>query len=269
MQKIRTVSVMALMMVCGGISVDAQAQTVIDDTALGACFAKANRLDRLGCYDSLLGRPNTGDEGITVSRAVVEEDEKTPVAVSYVNGFLRSADVTPQGVAVTLLDHKSGAKITGGKDGSLLDRINPPRDRAAFDALRRKADLYLALSSLADAGEQGAMLVSCENNITRLRLMWKDAFSGRTADARFLYGGSIAQENATGTVLRVNGQGHILETPRGLESIRLLKTISDGSRIQVSVDAGQEQRSLFFDADALRGALPMMGRHCAWKMDSR
>ncbi|AUG55447.1 type VI secretion system-associated protein TagO [Thalassospira marina] len=267
MQKIRTVGVMAMMVVCGA-SINANAQTVIDDDALAACFTTANRLDRLGCYDSLLGRPGMGDEGVAIAQPVETDDEKTPLAVSYVNGFLRSANVTPEGVAVTLLDHKSGAKITG-PNGDLLDRINPPRDMADFDQLRRQADLYLALPALADAGEKGAMLVSCENNITRMRLMWMDGFSGRTVNARFLYGGSISQENATGTLLRVNGQGHILETPRGLESIRLLKTITDGSRIQVSVDAGNEQRSLFFDADALRSALPMMGRHCAWKMDSR
>ncbi|OKH86429.1 type VI secretion system-associated protein TagO [Thalassospira sp. TSL5-1] len=258
---------MATMLACGA-SVNAHAQTVIDDDGLAACFATANRLDRLGCYDSLLGRPNTGDEGIAIAKPAADEDEKTPLAISYVNGFLRSSNITPEGVAVTLLDHKTGAKITG-TNGDLLDRINPPRDMADFDQLRRKADLYLALPALADAGEKGAMLVSCENNITRMRLMWINDFAGRTVDARFLYGNSLAQENAIGTLLRVNGQGHILETPRGLESIRLLKTITNGSRIQVSVDAGNEQRSLFFDADALRSALPMMGRHCAWKMDSR
>ncbi|WP_259779347.1 type VI secretion protein [Aestuariispira ectoiniformans] len=265
MQKIRT-----LIFAAAGCLVGTSAWTAetisLDPADVGKCFSETDRLDRLGCYDRLLGRPGIDDIGRPVATGGTGLTGETPPAVTFVEGFLATSATTAQGVHVTLLDRSTGEPVKVG-DG-VASLIDEPGGEQGDERLGRNADVYLALRNIDDARTDGALLVSCENNITRMRIKWGTPFETATVPARFLFGDTLTDEGSIKRVLRVGGQGYLLESARGLESIRLLRKMIAGSRVQISAGRGQAVRSLFFNANALRDALPMVGRHCSWKVGS-
>lgn len=270
MQKIWTLTFIAAgFLTVAGISGPSVADKLpVDKAALSKCFAEPDRLDRLGCYDQLLGRPGIADSAASASSASDQQsDTVRPRAVAYVDGFLNSPVVTKRGVHVSLIDRKSGQPLTGNyetEDG----RIDLLSGATSADRLQRETDVFLALANF-DGEQNGVLLVSCENNITRMRVMWDTPFDGTTISARFLFGNKLSGGPNIERVLRVGGNGYLLESARGLESIRLLRNMVTGDRVQISAGRAGELRSLFFDAGALRDALPMVGQHCSWKVASR
>lgn len=221
------------------------------------------RLARLACYDQVLLRPEITDTAPTLAAETIENTIEP--AVVEVTKLLNSPYATDDGVFVTLTDRETGGTLAALGDDGILNASPQQQATEEFEAMRLETDLFLVLPSVTEIGEQAALVVSCQNNITHLQVYWFERFEGRAEDVRFYYDTSLSDGDSNeDRRFRVRGNGFILENARGLDSIRLVQEMSKTQRIQISVGAGADVRSAFFDTDALPTALPMTARHCSW-----
>lgn len=252
-------------LVLSGAAAQAQNAALQDTPEFATCFAQDDRIRRLICYDDLFGRPAERDLKAAVVPAPVTPT--LPAAVERSWGLLQSATITPEGVAVTIIDRETGKKAIAGPDGFLAE-IDPPTDSEAFDDFKSSYDLKLALPSQPASTEPGVLLLSCENNITSMKVLWTTQSSSRFETTRFHAGQNLSDAARDLLTLRTEADGYLLAAPRGLESIRLVQALARGADAQITIGDGVNVRSLFFDAQALRAALPLIARQCSWSVQT-
>lgn len=265
MQKISNFIISSVLVLasCSAASVAASQEVsagikVVDMVPLETCFAQRERLSRLECYDTLLQRPQ-----IQNTAPVVQEKPEIPHVVTQAWEFLESPDRVDEDVAVTMINRQTGAKFVGGEDG-LITTLNAPLSEEALSERKAEYDLFLVLSSDPTVGEDATLIVSCENEITRLKIIYSESFEGRFAEARFYGRETLAGEDGVERKLWVHGQGYMLENARGLDSIRLIQHITAGDLGQIAVGRGDHIRSAFFATPALKKAIPLAARQCSW-----
>ena len=264
MQKIRTIAFVINMIGINALTLPALAAPImVDSVGIEECFNEAERLSRLTCYDLLLDRDEITDtqneiEGITNITPLI------PAALIFAEKLITAPDRTEENVRVTLIERANSVILHGSGENGVFDLIDTSIPQDAFDIMRADNDLYLALPSQKDIGEQAVLSASCQNNITRLKVYFDVPFSGKTQKARFYGGKTLINDGSEARHVWVRGDGYVLENARGLDAIRLLSQLSQGQLGQISVGTGEDVRSAFFDTDALRAALPMLQRHCSW-----
>lgn len=241
----------------------------IDQAALEFCFSKPSRVNRLACYDDLFKNPNIEMPKVSVpERRVRPTLSGTAKSVLFARERLAAQLKTPTGVSVSVINRKTGeaGPIPGVSSHSVLRRLSLAATDQDFQDVY---DIYLAISSIDGAGENGILLISCENNISHLRIQWDRLFEPIFVNTRIRLENKLGKKSdAISQRMRVLGDGHYLVAPRGLESIRILSKLVSGEKFQVSTDDQQNMRSIFFDAAALRGGLSIIARHCSWSVQS-
>ena len=253
---------LGILMLAAAPTAAAAATISVERAEIERCFEEPDRLDRLACYDDVLANPNVMSTGVPVAQAVAP----AVLAPSVRNARVKrdSALRTQSDVAVTVLNRATGTQndIPGAAEASLFRRLYTATVSPAF---RAENDIHLAIASIDQTGEPGILLVSCENNITHLRVQWDQPFSDTTVDTQVYFGSMIGDRSATiDQHMRVQGDGHLLVAPRGLESIRILTRIVSGERVNFSTNSDNQLRSMFFDMNALRGSLDLIARNCSW-----
>ena len=224
------------------------------------CFDKAERLERLRCYDRVLNRPGFSDEGTRDK----DEAENIPQALAFAMSLLETRDRVENRVHITLIDRETGDRLRGGRYGGVFELIDIMIPQEEYDVLREESDMFLAMKSEEKIGEPAILVLSCEGDISHLKLYLGTPFEGKYADARFYGSSALGSDMVEQRSMWVRGAGHALESPRGLDTIKLLRRLTTGSLGQISIGEGREPRSAFFDTDALTEALPYLARHCGW-----
>lgn len=235
--------------------------------ALEQCFALSERLARLECYDVLLGRPQLLDDRKAEEEPVqIERVAELPRAISYANDLLNGTDLIGGEIHMTLRRSDGGEnqEFIAFEGEGLEDFLNEQRTEEEAKKLRVENDLFLAIESDTSIGEPATLILSCENNISRLKVVFNQPFGGRFVGARFFGSEKLSEESALSRKLWVRSDGYLLENARGLDSIQLIARIVSGALSQVSVGEGEAIRSAFFKTDALKQALPYLARHCSW-----
>lgn len=239
----------------------------VSESALEQCFAQSERLARLECYDVLLERPQLLEDVAAAEETEQEERAaQLPRAITYANDLLTSQDLIGGSIHMTLRradggEHQALIEFEGG---GLEDFLDEPRSKEEAKRLRLENDLFLALESDTSIGEAATLILSCENNISRLKVVFSQPFDGRFVDARFYGSETLSDESSLSRKLWVRSDGYLLENARGLDSIRLIARIVSGALSQISVGNGENIRSAFFETEALGKALPYLARHCSW-----
>ena len=249
-------------------------QIVLDGAAVEACLSEDDRIDRLGCYDLLLGRPSDPPALLPPPEPIAAEGvSEIPAETRAFQRLFQTPTVTDEGVAVTVLANDTGQAVLRDPD-RFLQQIMSGQSGDQSEAFRRDHDVFLAIPTLPDQGEEGMLVVSCENNITHLRAIWPTPFDRSAIASRFLFGNALADPSRQrDMVLRARPGGFELIGPRGLESIRMLGEAVSGQRLQIATGTGSGAgpdavRSLFFDMEPLRAALPLVARHCSWSVQT-
>lgn len=269
MQKISNLVLLTACMIVAGLPVTSQ--PVPDQTVQGAqlqiCFDESERLARLKCYDDLLERPRTVEEAAKPQETdAVERVAQLPKAIEYANSLLFGKNLVEETVSVSLrpVEESSAELPEGVGEDGILGFLKSPFTDEDLKALRGSYDLFLAIASDETIGEAATLLLSCENNISRLKIVFSEPFEGRFVDARFYGSENLTDDAGLHRKLWVRGEGYLLENARGLDAIKLMGRIVAGARSQISVGNGEAVRSAFFETDALRDALPLLAQHCSW-----
>ncbi len=248
----------------------AAAQNVVLQTeTLNTCLNEDDRVDRLSCYDSLFERPADPAPLLTSPIPVANPNGFRPPRARELEALLQSSAITDEGVAVTVLSTATGERMFTDPNTFMTD-ITARQTQSDSETFRRGHDVYLAIPTLPNAGEQGALIISCENNITHMRTLWQTQHNNNVVRTRVLFGETFTDaERRLEIRMRVRAGGYVLLAPRGLESIRVLSRATAGQRLQITTgETADDLRSLFFDVEPLRAALPLVARHCSWSVQT-
>ncbi|MCO5063378.1 MAG: type VI secretion protein [Rhizobiaceae bacterium] len=241
---------------------------------MATCAAMTDVLERLACYDrlsrSVVPEPApapatapavavpTAPPPVIVPPAAAEHtggEDSIPAKreiASYLKGTRRIGDE----LQLTLIDVHTGEPLPEG----LFDDL--ARGGTELERIRAQADFIMALPATPESDEAAALTVACRAGITEIRVYWPEPFDGQRIQVRLRRGESVGEV----VTMRVKGGGYVFEAPRGLEAIRLIRSIVEAPRIQVLAgDQGFERtRSAFFEMKDLRGALGLQARICSW-----
>ena len=271
MQKISNLVLLAFGAVVSSGMAQAQETPKHDvDEVLRGCFDTIERLARLKCYDDYFGRPNLiGDLGTKEEVVPVERIATVPPAIAYANALLNAPDRIEETVAVTFkpVEGVEEPMPLDWSEEGLIAFLSAPRSEEEDKRLRLENDLFLAVESDASIGEPATLILSCENNISRLKVVFGEPFDGKFIDARFYASETLTEDKSLQRKLWIRGQGYLIENARGLDSIQLMARIVSGSRSQIAVGNGETIRSAFFETDALKKGLPLLARQCSWSSD--
>lgn len=247
------------------------AETVeLDAHSVVLCVAEDDSVERLSCYDILHGRLSDPPPALPeVAPIAAPEDTDSLEVTNTYRAFFDSSTVTDKGVSVTVRDNRTGTPVLTNP-ATFMDDIQKRQTAKDSEAFRTGHDVFLAVSTLPELGEDGMMVVSCENNITHLRAIWTTPFDRSAIASRFVVGESLTDPaQSHDMVLRARSGGFELLGPRGLESIRMLREAVSGPRLQIAVgEASDDTRSLFFDMEPIRAALPLVARQCSWSLQT-
>lgn len=232
---------------------------------VNACFEMNERLARLECYDTLLGRPGEIDLNVQSPQTDADAPVQTPNAIQFVEKLIEKGQSTENGVLVALLE-RGGHKRYATQGKTAVEFMKSIRSQADIETVRETANLYIILPSIKTLGEEAVLVASCIEDITNLDIYWYQSLGKREVTARFLTGNELSINTpVVKRQIKITGSGYILSNPRGLESIRTLNKFASGARGQVSIEQGNTVRSSFFETRALRNVLPFIAKHCSWK----
>lgn len=255
MSQIRTLILACLWLGLGLGSVFAGPVALADEPlkSARACFEITSRLERLACYDKALGRhPDLGDWGGITTGAEHDVSSRAFDPMLEAQEYLEGSLMLSGDIGLTLLDRLTGSPLDAQHIEDLVS------DGDILLDLQKTADLVTAIAADASLGPAAVLLIACRSGITEMELHWPHQLEGRQANVSFQAGDA---PSAT-VVMRIIRNGHVLQSARGLEAIRLIRSIAGAARVQIApAEMGQ---SAFFDLSQLRSALLYQARICFW-----
>lgn len=230
----------------------------VDDDALKNCQSITARLDRLFCYDELLGTKIMG-----VSTAPV--DPISPMPKDAKNAFYLAASKERSDNDVAMGLFKSNTTDPWEDYDIPLFEYLEGLTETEIDELKQKADLWLALESREDAGVKSVIALSCQTNITNFEIYLQTPLPTGYNKVRFI-SSNISRNTSRDVELRVRtiSKGYKMQMPRGIEGIRLIGHLLNNDVLQISFRNGSEVQSAFFDTNKLNTVITHLGRHCDW-----
>ncbi len=230
----------------------------VDDDALKNCQSVTARLDRLFCYDELLG---TKIMGVNTSPV----DPTSPMTADAKRAFHLAASKERSDKDIALALYKSNTMdVWEEYDAPLFGYLEGLNETDVED-LKQKADLWLALESREDTGVKSVLALSCQTNITNFEIYLQTPLPTGYNKVRFI-SSNISRNSSRDVELRVRtiSKGYKLQMPRGLEGIRLIGQLLNDDVLQMSFHNGDEIQSAFFDTNKLNTVIKHLGRHCDW-----
>lgn len=265
----------------------AAADTVaVPKAELDACLQTIDRLNRLDCFDKLLGTPISvlSGGGSPTTASASSSQEKPPIAAlahamerartSGDDGWQLRYSRVGSNDLLTLPELMAEAAETAAAPPPLLTEKDAlPEKSAAIYAAQNSGDLlqpgtanvYLTMPETppADAtgpADRAILMLSCEANITTARLILPQPLSlgPHTIEIRTASG---RPETETWQAV---ADGTVLMNARGLTSIADITQWRTAPRIQMSLGIGNENRALLFEMENLADMLPPLRRACQW-----
>lgn len=223
------------------------------ETEMQQCAGLTDSLERLVCYDRVYQSTNMApvEPG---GPSLPEQDE--PAAMQEALDYLSSPKIVGDQLHLTLIDSRTGTAL----DDSAFDDL--AKGGAALDDMRERADFVMAMAATPDSSETAVLTVACRAGITEMRVYWTNPFNSQRIQLRLRRGDGAGEMVA----MRTKGDGFILEAPRGLEAIRIIRRMVEQSRIELLAgEAGVGRaRSAFFEMRDLRAGLGLQARICSW-----
>lgn len=264
----------------------AAADTVaVPKAGLDACLQTVDRLNRLDCFDKLLGTPISVLSGGTSPTAAPasSSQEKPPIAaLAHAMEQARTAgddgwqfrySQVGSNDPLTLPELMAEAAAAPAAPPPPADIDALPEKSAAIYAAQNPGDLlqpgtanvYLTMPETppADAtgpADRAILMLSCEANITTARLILPQPISlgPHTIEIRTASG---RPETETWQAV---ADGTVLTNARGLTSIADITRWRTAPRTQMSLGIGNENRALLFEMGNLADMLPPLRRACQW-----
>ena len=264
----------------------AAADTVaVPKAELQTCLQTTDRLNRLDCFDQLLGTPMSVLSGSTSPTAAPASSshEKPPIAalahameqarMAGDEGWQFRYSRVGSNELLTLPELMAEAAAAPVAPPPPADNGALPEKSAAIYAAQYPGDLlqpgtanvYLTMPETppADAtgpADRAILMLSCEANITTARLILPQPVSlgPHAIEIRMANG---RPETETWQAV---ADGTVLMNARGLTSIADITRWRAAPRIQLSLGIGNENRALLFEMNNLADMLPPLRRACQW-----
>ncbi|MET3600446.1 type VI secretion system-associated protein TagO [Martelella mangrovi] len=265
----------------------AAADTVaVPKAGLDTCLQTIDRLNRLDCFDKLLGTPMSVLSGGTssVGSPAPSSQEKPPIAVlAHAMEQARKAGDDGWQFRYSRVGSDDLLTLPELMAEAAAAPTAPPPPLAEEDALPEKsaaiyaaqnpgdllqpgtANVYLTMpetppSDATDPADRAILMLSCEANITTARIILPQSLSlgPHTIEIRTASG---RPETETWQAV---ADGTVLMNARGLTSIADITQWRAAPRIQMSLGIGNENRALLFEMENLAEMLPPLRRACQW-----
>lgn len=262
-------------------ALSAQAQTLINVEAIGQCRKISDPYQRVACYDEavmvdVIVNPrdtqqpqpepepqpqpvvNTGTQQSWASNMNLPADTRLAAQV------LGSSERTMMGGYPIAIVDSDDHQMIAPPSSPLESFLNGMSDEA-LGAAKYKRDYYFAIASANESTESAILSMACQKNITDFKIHFAKPFPKTEQEVIF----TIADINAN----RIEDQthrerfvenGYIMQMPRGLEGIRLIKWIESGNELQVQTERNGEIVTLRFDIRELDAPLSILARQCSW-----
>ncbi|MGV0911536.1 type VI secretion system-associated protein TagO [Martelella sp. FOR1707] len=264
----------------------AAADTVaVPKAGLDACLQTVDRLNRLDCFDKLLGTPiSVLSGGWSPTTAPASSFHEKPPIAALAHAMEQARMAGDEGWQfrysrvgsndlLTLPELMAEAAAAPAAPPPPAENGALPEKSAAIYAAQNPGDLlqpgtanvYLTMPETppADAtgpADRAILMLSCEANITTARLILPQPLSlgPHTIEIRTASG---RPETETWQAV---ADGAVLMNARGLTSIADITRWRTAPRIQLSLGIGNENRALLFEMGNLADILPPLRRACQW-----
>ncbi len=274
MQKFWTIIISAV------LALDAQAQTLINVEAIGQCRKISDPYKRVVCYDEAVMTDVVVNPRETAATAPAPQPEPTPTPMgthqSWVSNMnlpaatrlaaqvLSSSERTMLGGYPIAIVDADEHKILAAPSSPLESFLRGMSDEA-LAAAKYKRDFYFAIASAQESSENAILAMSCQKNITDFKIHFAKPFPKTEDEVIFTIAdlGSNSIQDQTHRE-RFVSDGYIMQMPRGLEGIRLIKWIASGNELQVQTERNGEIVTLRFDIREIDAPLSILARQCSW-----
>lgn len=200
----------------------------VDDDAVQDCQNQTIALQRLNCYDNLLNAPI---HPVEIPKPPVP---RTITIIDHIN--IQEQQRTPE-------------------DDPLL--LNSQME----DADSGQQQVIITTPALGAIGIRPILAISCQRNITQLRIVLPEPIKSHT-----IINVTLLDETNQPRIQapwRVSGTGRIITTGRGMDSIHTIRALLRTQHIQLQSDQPLLD-GLRFDLTGLTEQLPVLASACHW-----
>ncbi len=274
MQKFWTVILIVLM------APGAQAQTLINAEAIGQCRKISDPYKRVACYDAAV----MTDVVVNPRGAEPAEPVAQPQPVAQPVGTLQSwagnMNLPKETRLATQVLGSPEHTMMGGYpiaivDSNSFEMLEPPSSPLesflrgmsdeALGAAKYQKDFYFAIPSAQESTESAILTMACQKNITDFKIHFAKPFP-KTEDEVVMTISNPSINSIQNQPYRVRflENGYIMQMPRGIPGIEIIKWVANGNELQVETERNGELVSLRFDIREIDAPLSILSRQCTW-----
>lgn len=249
----------------------------VSDTSINACRTIQNRVDRLSCFDALFKTPSTIGGDIVqatsstvlgpgpITRLIEDVDRARPGPVPPIHHELRpwQTELRLSQMEFDGFLARQAKPLEPSEDvwskRTLIEPIDYAPDTVDVFLVTRSLLPEAGVPQVSPLGARALMMMSCENDITRLALRLPEPIAERRiqVELRTASGGKLG-------VWQSLENGHIVTAGRGLESIGLIAGMIGHKRVQAELITDEQVYPFFFDIDNLGEVIGALRTACHW-----
>ncbi len=263
------------------LALGAQAQTLINVDAIGECRKISDPYKRVVCYDeAVMTDVIVNPRNVPAPEA---QPQPTPAPTAPIGTLQSWAGNMNLPAATRLAAQVLGSNertMMGGYPIAIVDSdthemLTPPSSPLenflngmsddAMAAAKYKRDYYFAIGNSPESTENAILSMACQKNITDFKIHFAKPFPKTEEEVIF----TIADDNSENIQDQTHNErfvsdGYIMQMPRGLEGIRLIKWIAGGGELQVKTERNGEIVTLRFATREIDAPLSILARQCSW-----
>jgi len=259
------------------------AETIqIDQQALKQCTMTLGRVDRLSCFDQLLGTPlevlsaaEPQAEFIEKANAPAGPLEQQAKAMERMrragnsNWMFRFGKIGYPAVFEweDIQEAKQREKTLKSREGVVPEKTQALSTREGQQPVVEPGatNVYLSMKALRSVDERqdqpsAILLLSCVEDITTVALVLDEPHAKRRVPIRVL----LRDQRIDNDVWQSAESKRVLISPRGLTSIAHINRWAQVERVQFDVLSDDGSRAYLFDLANLREMLPPLRQACHW-----
>lgn len=262
------------------LAIAADAQTFINVEAIGACRKIEDPYKRVACYDEavmsdVIINPRNNEPPAPQAAPVVNvapaashlswaTNQNLPAETRLAAQVLGSNELTTRGGYPIAIVNSDTHELMQTPSSPLENFLQGMSDDA-LAAAKYKRDYYFAIASSPESTDNAILTLACQKNITDFKIHFAKPFPNTEQEVVFtiadVASNSIQDETQRERFVE---NGYIMQMPRGLEGIRLIKWIAGGSQLQVKTERNGEIVTLRFDTREMEAPLALLARQCSW-----
>lgn len=266
----------------GSLAIPAGARIFVDVDQIGICTAISNAAERLDCFDGAI--INTANSSLIEPQPTnpAPTQPTQPIASGSLISWAQNPNLPDRTRLAAQVLNSSERTAVGGYPIAIVDSethqlLAPPQSpledfmRSLSDetvaATKYTRDFYFSIPSSNSSSESAILGFSCERNITNMHVHFAKQFPDVTNEVGFMVkrrdSGSLDEITSTQRFIE---NGYVMEAPRGLVGIDLIKRLMQGDQIDVVLQRNGEPVVVNFNIQDLNQPMSILARQCSWSV---